>query len=73
MFFIKKYQVLCIGENWGDKGKFYIPYSYLLDTNLAGDFWIINFTVDSPPVSKKINKKIIKKLRKINKRNNYNK
>lgn len=24
---------------WGDKGYFYVPYDYLLDPNLADDFW----------------------------------
>ena len=29
------------GPNWGLKGYFYIPYAYLLDDNLANDFWTI--------------------------------
>jgi C1A family cysteine protease len=29
------------GTNWGDKGHFYIPYSYLTNTNLADDFWTL--------------------------------
>jgi C1A family cysteine protease len=29
------------GENWGTKGYFTIPYAYLLDSNLADDFWTI--------------------------------
>jgi C1A family cysteine protease len=29
------------GTNWGDKGHFYIPYSYLTNTNLAADFWTL--------------------------------
>ncbi|MGC8460932.1 MAG: C1 family peptidase [Candidatus Dormibacteria bacterium] len=29
------------GEGWGDCGYGYIPYSYVLDTNLATDFWTI--------------------------------
>lgn len=29
------------GENWGDKGYFYIPYKYLTDTYLADDFWCV--------------------------------
>lgn len=29
------------GEGWGDAGYFYIPYAYLLDDNLADDFWTI--------------------------------
>lgn len=27
------------GTGWGDKGYFYLPYDYLLDPNLASDFW----------------------------------
>jgi len=29
------------GPNWGDHGHFYIPYSYLTNSNLASDFWTI--------------------------------
>jgi C1A family cysteine protease len=29
------------GADWGQKGHFTIPYAYLLDTNLADDFWTI--------------------------------
>jgi C1A family cysteine protease len=29
------------GPNWGDGGYFYMPYAYLLDNNLADDFWTI--------------------------------
>lgn len=29
------------GANWGDKGFFYMPYQYLLNSQLAGDFWVI--------------------------------
>jgi C1A family cysteine protease len=29
------------GEDWGMKGCFTIPYAYLLDSNLADDFWTI--------------------------------
>lgn len=29
------------GPDWGDHGYFYMPYSYLLDDNLAADFWTI--------------------------------
>lgn len=30
------------GEDWGDKGYFYMPYSYISNINLASDFWCIN-------------------------------
>lgn len=29
------------GTEWGDKGFFYMPYSYATDSNLAADFWTI--------------------------------
>jgi C1A family cysteine protease len=29
------------GDGWGDAGYFYMPYAYLLDDNLADDFWTI--------------------------------
>ena len=29
------------GDGWGDGGYGYIPYAYLIDTNLASDFWTI--------------------------------
>ena len=29
------------GKSWGVNGSFYLPYAYLTNTNLAGDFWKI--------------------------------
>lgn len=29
------------GVEWGDKGYFYLPYDFILDKDLASDFWII--------------------------------
>lgn len=29
------------GEQWGDKGYFYMPYEYLTTKGLADDFWVI--------------------------------
>jgi len=29
------------GSDWGDKGHFYLPYDYILNSDLASDFWII--------------------------------
>lgn len=28
-------------ERWGDKGCFYLPYAYINDASLAGDFWTV--------------------------------
>jgi C1A family cysteine protease len=28
-------------KNWGDRGYFYMPYSYITDTNRTDDFWTI--------------------------------
>jgi C1A family cysteine protease len=30
------------GSGQGDLGYFWMPYSYLLDPNLADSFWVIN-------------------------------
>lgn len=35
------------GEAWGDKGYCYFPYEFLLDENLAADFWCIKTLKDS--------------------------
>jgi C1A family cysteine protease len=29
------------GVEWGDKGYFYMPYDYIVDDNLADDFWTV--------------------------------
>ena len=29
------------GDQWGDKGYFYIPFDYLTNANLAADFWTL--------------------------------
>lgn len=29
------------GKKWGDKGYFYMPYAYLLDSKLSSDFWTL--------------------------------
>ena len=29
------------GTGWGDKGYFYIPYRYMLDTQLVSDLWVV--------------------------------
>jgi len=29
------------GENWGDKGYFYMPYEFITNKDLCSDFWII--------------------------------
>ena len=34
------------GEDWGDKGYFYMPYEYICHPQLAQDFWAINWVED---------------------------
>jgi C1A family cysteine protease len=34
------------GDTWGDKGYFYMPYDYVLNKDLANDFWTIKKTYD---------------------------
>jgi C1A family cysteine protease len=29
------------GSSWGDKGYFYLPYTYVTNSKLASDFWLI--------------------------------
>lgn len=29
------------GVGWGDKGYFYLPYKYVLDSKLCSDFWVL--------------------------------
>ena len=53
------------GSNWGDKGFFYIPYAYLTNINLAGDFWKLVVTNQKPVKSTKYNKMILKIYHKI--------
>jgi len=31
------------GEEWGDRGYFYMPYDYLINEDLAADFWTIRY------------------------------
>jgi len=40
------------GENWGDNGYFYLPYSYLLNDKLSGDIWNIKIKYISNIVKK---------------------
>ena len=45
------------GDKWGDKGYFYLPYLYLLDTKLSSDLWNItkislSLTPKLPPTKK---------------------
>jgi C1A family cysteine protease len=36
------------GKDWGMQGYFTIPYAYLLDDNLADDFWTIRQVENEP-------------------------
>lgn len=40
------------GDGWGQKGYFTIPYNYILDANLASDFWVLGSVDDNIPVEK---------------------
>ncbi len=33
------------GENWGDKGHFYLPYEYILDSDFCADFYVISSVI----------------------------
>ena len=35
------------GENWGDKGYFYMPYEFIKNSDYASDFWVITKTNDT--------------------------
>ena len=39
------------GTSWGDKGYGYIPYDYVINQNLASDFWIIEKIIEPKPDS----------------------
>jgi hypothetical protein len=34
------------GSGWGDGGYFYMPYAYIIDPNMASDFWTIRLVED---------------------------
>jgi len=34
------------GPDWGDKGYFYMPYKFLLNPDLASDFWVVHQVTD---------------------------
>jgi C1A family cysteine protease len=34
------------GSGWGDKGYFYMPYDFIVNPNMASDFWTITKTID---------------------------
>lgn len=41
------------GDAWGQKGYFTMPYDYLLDENLADDFWTIRVVEENPALKRK--------------------
>jgi C1A family cysteine protease len=45
------------GKDWGQAGYFTIPYDYLLNEQLADDFWTIRLVEDDADVKKEIKKK----------------
>jgi C1A family cysteine protease len=42
------------GKSWGVNGSFYLPYNYLTNKNLAGDFWKITKIEKTPEKSVEI-------------------
>lgn len=34
------------GANWGDKGYFYMPYEFIVNSEMASDFWTVTKTID---------------------------
>jgi len=34
------------GNAWGDKGYFYMPYDFIINPNMASDFWTVTKTID---------------------------
>jgi C1A family cysteine protease len=43
-------------KNWGDQGYFYMPYSYITDTNRADDFWTIRLVEKGLAIKNKFKK-----------------
>ena len=41
------------GDGWGDHGYFYLPYDYMVDPNLTGDFWSISKIGGKPVIHRK--------------------
>jgi hypothetical protein len=41
------------GINWGSHGYFTMPYEYLLQENLADDFWTIRLVETNPSAKRK--------------------
>lgn len=37
------------GDEWGDKGYFYMPYDYVLNADLTADFWTIRLVTEPDP------------------------
>jgi C1A family cysteine protease len=40
------------GNDWGMQGYFTMPYDYLLNENLADDFWTIRIVQENPALKK---------------------
>ena len=36
------------GSEWGDNGYFWMEYAYIMDPNLASDFWVIETVSEAP-------------------------
>jgi len=52
------------GADWGINGYFTMPYDYLLDENLADDFWTLRIIEINPAATKTAPKKAAAKTKK---------
>ena len=50
------------GREWGDKGYFYLPYAYLLDSNLSSDVWNISKVTESDTLPDTDETRILKEI-----------
>jgi C1A family cysteine protease len=60
------------GSGWGDKGHFYLPYAYLLNSRLSGDIWkITNVEVVIQHNKKLVNLKVSENIKHLKQYSKY--